>query len=94
MFNSVVYFYRGELSDFHNLLLKKGFDISTEQESADGLCFDFGSIQAVWIETSASTAVKAHELLHVVLNICDNQGIDRNDDEVLCYMLEYLLKSL
>ena len=47
LFNSVVYFYRGKLSDFHDLLLKVGLDISTEQEGADGLCFDFGSVQAV-----------------------------------------------
>lgn len=95
IFNSVVYFYRGKLEDFRDLLLKEKLpEISLNQDNADGLSFDFGCYQAVWVDQNASAATKVHELLHAVLNICDNHGIDRDDDEVLCYLLEYLVKNL
>lgn len=95
MFNSQVLFYRGEFEDFKELLRKEGFgETLTEQFLADGLTFDFDLTQAIWINSNASNSVKIHELLHAVLNICSVVGIDRNDDEVLCYMLEYLYKSI
>ena len=94
IFNSVVWFYRGNLQDFHDLISKEGFEISTEQDNADGLSFDFDGDQLIWIETNAPRSVVVHECLHAVLNICDSRGIGRDNDEVLCYMLEYLIKSL
>ena len=65
-----------------------------ERATANGLSFNFDGEQLIWVHTNAPSAVKIHELLHAVLNICDFRGIDRKDDEVLCYMLEYLVKSL
>lgn len=95
LFNCIVYYYRGELTDFIDLFKKEGFDVSEEDTiGADGLAFNFSSTQAIWVETNAPKHVVAHECLHAVLNICDSRGIDRNDDEVLCYMLEYLMKNL
>lgn len=82
-------------NDFVKLAEKNGFKIDWQEvNNIDGLSFDFDSTQLVWVDTNASNAVKIHELLHAVLNICSSRGIDREDDEVLCYMLEYLVKSL
>jgi len=95
LFNSAVYFYRGTYNDFIKLAEENGFKTEWQNvEDADGLSFDFGSNQLIWVDTNASNAVKIHEFLHAVLNICSSRGIDREDDEVLCYMLEYLVKSL
>lgn len=96
LFNSVVYFYRGDYDDFIKIAKDNNFTIDFENTSstADGLSFNFEGEQLIWVNTNASSAVKIHELLHAVLNICDSRGIDRKDDEVLCYMLEYLVKSL
>lgn len=94
IFNSRIIFYRGELTDFQKLLLNEGFDISTEQENADGLSFDFEGTQLIWVSQNAPKYVVIHECLHAVLNICASRGISRDDDEVLCYMLEYLVKNL
>lgn len=96
LFNSVVYFYRGEYDDFIKIAKDNNFIIDFENTSstADGLSFNFDGEQLIWVHTNAPSAVKIHELLHAVLNICDSRGIDRKDDEVLCYMLEYLVKSL
>lgn len=96
LFNSVVYFYRGDYDDFIKIAKDNNFNIDFENtsSSADGLSFNFDGEQLIWVRTNAPSAVKIHELLHAVLNICDSRGIDRKDDEVLCYMLEYLVKSL
>ena len=96
VFNSVVYFYRGSYDDFIKVAKDNNFNIDFENTSstADGLSFDFDGEQLIWIDTNAPNAVKIHELLHAVLNICDSRRINRKDDEVLCYMLEYLVKSL
>lgn len=96
VFNSVVYFYRGNYQDFIKITKENKFDIDFDNTSstADGLSFDFEGVQLIWIDTNASQAVKVHEILHAVLNICSSRGIDREDDEVLCYLLEYLVKSL
>ena len=96
VFNSIVYFYRGNYDDFIKVTKDNNFNIDFENTSsaADGLSFDFEGVQLIWVDTNASNAVKIHELLHAVLNICDSRGINRKDDEVLCYMLEYLVKSL
>lgn len=96
LFNSVVYFYRGDYDDFIKIAKDNNFTIDFENTSstADGLSFNFDGEQLIWVHTNAPSAVKIHELLHAVLNICDSRGINRKDDEVLCYMLEYLVKSL
>lgn len=95
MLKTKVYFYKGKFSDFQNLMESEGYSTeSLEDSGIDGLCFDFGGIQAIWISQNASSEVKAHECLHAVLNICSNRGLDRNDDELLCYMLEHLFVSL
>lgn len=93
MFKTKVYFYRGKFSDFESLLSDEGY-VAEYQEGSDGLCFDFNGIQAIWISQEASTSVKVHECLHAVLNICSDYDLNRNDDELLCYMLEYLFTSL
>lgn len=96
LFNSVVYFYRGDYDDFIKITKENKFNIDFDNTSstADGISFDFEGVQLIWVDTNTSQAVKVHEILHAVLNICDSRGIDRKDDEVLCYMLEYLVKSL
>lgn len=96
VFNSVVYFYRGDYQDFIKIAKENKFNIDFENTSStsDGLSVDFEGVQLIWVHPNASNAVKIHELLHAVLNICSSRGIDREDDEVLCYMLEYLVKSL
>ena len=94
IFNSKILFYRGEFNDFQNLVAKEGFDISFEEDNSDGLSFDFEGYQLIWVAQNAPKHVVIHECLHAVLNICTSRGIDRNDDEVLCYMLEYLVKNL
>ena len=93
-FNSDVWFYRGKYEDFLELLEKEKKTVTGSYEDCDGLTFNFGSLQVIWVDQHASLAVKMHEYLHAILNICDEHGLDRNDDELLCYMLEFLVKSL
>lgn len=94
MFKSKIYYYKGKFSDFEKLLNIEGYSIDPHVGDAEGLCFDFDGVQAIWISSEASIPVKVHECLHAVLNICTNYGFNKEDDELLCYMLEYLIKSL
>ena len=94
IFNSDIWFYRGKYKDFLELLDKENKTISGDYEDCDGLTFNYGSLQVIWVDQQASLAIKMHEYLHAVLNICDEHGLDRNDDELLCYLLEFLVKSL
>lgn len=94
MFKSKIYYYKGKFSDFESLLGIEGYSIESNVENADGLCYDLEGVQAIWLAPEASISVKVHECLHAVLNICANYGFSRSDDELLCYMLEYLIKSL
>lgn len=48
MLKTKVYFYKGKFSDFQNLMESEGYSTeSLEDSGIDGLCFDFGGIQAI-----------------------------------------------
>lgn len=61
-------------------------------EDADALTFFHRGFAYVCWEKNIRYETLAHEALHVVLDACKWLGIN-NDDEVLCYLLEYILQE-
>ena len=47
----------------------------------------------IFYPPNAELKVKCHEILHVCYKICKISGVDVADEEVMCYLFEYILEQ-
>jgi len=82
------------LSDrYANWSIIKESTLGTIEPDLSGLSFDVDGDMYVWINSlDVNVYVIMHELLHTVYAICNKVGIDITDQEVICYLQEYLFE--
>lgn len=75
---------------------KKYFNDSRTSEWIDaddylGLCL-YSTKKTFLFVKNNQISILAHEVLHAVVGICKDRGI--NDEETECYLMDYILKGL
>ena len=69
-------------------------DFSFDVNSTDAVCLHKGTTSWVWLaDQNLNVPTLAHELLHAVLDLAGDIGLDLKDQEALCYLLEFLLRE-
>lgn len=54
---------------------------------------NFGLVQWCWFEDNIKMPIIVHEFSHAIFGIMKDIGIDISDEEVFCYMIEYVLNE-
>lgn len=91
VYKAKIYICTGDYDDYCDYISEIK-NVSREDLCAYGSlaqCNDFGLSQYCWIGNSADIAIVVHELSHAIFGIMKYLGLDINDEEVFCYMLEY-----
>lgn len=95
VFKNYVYIILGDAYEISDYLSNvKGLNVTIDPNTTDGYCIYQDSMGAfIWFQSDVSIEVLVHELSHAVFDIMENLGIDVKDQEVFCYMLEYLISE-
>lgn len=63
-------------------------------DTADACCFSLDEIMYIWFETNPKISIVAHEAAHATFAIMSSYGLDIKDQEVFCYILEFLVDNI
>ena len=70
-------------------------DFSFDSNKTDAICLHQGTTSWVWWDENwINIPILAHELGHVVFDLMEDIGILINDQEVFCYIQEWLLTQI
>lgn len=96
LYKSTILLFRGSIDDFIELTKQTEYcnRIIPPEPDDEAATWDFGCTQIIYLSEDTEQGTIVHECLHVVFNLCRYLGIDKNDEEALCYMLEYIVDSM
>jgi hypothetical protein len=63
-------------------------------DSADAACFGIDNLIYIWFEPNPTISVISHESAHAVFALMRSRGLDIKDEEVFCYLLEFIIDSI
>lgn len=87
-----------ELEDYISQKESVTFDqigLSKDKGLIDGVTLTIGGTIYVWFsDTEATLETAIHEIGHLVYELASQIGLDINDQEAICYLQEYLFKTI
>lgn len=63
-------------------------------DNADAACFGIDNLIYLWFEPNPTISIIAHESAHAVFALMRSRGLDIKDEEVFCYLLEFIIDNV
>lgn len=63
-------------------------------DNADAACFGIDNLIYLWFEPNPTFSVVVHESAHAVFALIRSRGLDIKDEEVFCYLHEFIVDSI
>ena len=61
---------------------------------ADAACLGFDGELYIWFNNKPQLSTVIHEVAHSVFNIIKTRGLDMEDEEVFCYLQEFIIEQI
>ena len=62
--------------------------------NADAACLGFDGELYIWLTPKPQLSTVIHEVAHSVFNIIKTRGLDMEDEEVFCYLQEFIIEQI
>lgn len=95
IYNQTIWFIAGNPYDVQDYLSDVYVgDFTFDPRSTNAICLHQGTTSWIWISDDCKkVSILIHELLHAVLDLAEDIGLNVKDQEAVCYLLEFLVEE-